>query len=78
MAELTQRGGEAVFQKIKDARLAKGMTQEELSQRSGVSRQTIIGLESGKIRNSKTDTLRQIASALDMTMDALFFDDTVS
>ena len=78
MVQLTQRGGEAVFRKIKEARLAKGMTQEELSQRSGVSRQTIIGLESGKIRNSKTDTLWQIAHALDMTMDALFFDEDVS
>ena len=76
-AELTQKGGGAVFRKIKDVRISKGMTQEELSKRSGVSRVTIIGLENGKIRNSKTDTLRQIAEALDMTMDALFFDEDV-
>ena len=72
------KGGRRVFRKIRYARLAKGMTQEELSKLSGVSRATIIGLESGKITNAKTETLRKIASALGVTVDALFFNNTVS
>ena len=72
------KGGGTVFRKIRYARLAKDMTQEELAKRSGVSRATIIGLESGKITNAKTETLRKIASALGVTVDSLFFDDSVS
>ena len=67
-----------MFRKIRDARIARGMTQEELSERSGVSRVTIIGLENGKILNAKTGTLRKIASALGMTLDEIFFGDDVS
>ena len=66
------------FRKIKQARLDKGMTQEELAKRSDVSRVTIIGLESGKITNTKVDTLRRIADALELSMDVLFFDEDVS
>lgn len=67
-----------MFRRIKCARIEKGMTQEKLSELSGVSRATIIGLESGKTTNVKMDTLRKIANALGFTMDALFFDDGVS
>ena len=74
---LTRKGVNTLFRKIKDARLYKGMTQEELSRRSGVSRATIISLENGKSINVKTETLRKIASALDMTMDVLFFGEGV-
>lgn len=66
-----------MFRKIKDARIAKGMSQVELARASGVSRATIIGLESGEITNSKLDTLRKLADALGLTMDALFFDEGV-
>jgi putative transcriptional regulator len=37
---------------IKDKRMAINMTQEELSQRLNVSRQTIISLEKGKYKPS--------------------------
>ena len=74
---LTRKGVNTLFRKIKDARQAKGMTQEELSIASGVSRATIIGLENGKITNTKTETLRKLASALNITMDVLFFDEGV-
>lgn len=62
-----------MFQKIKEIRIKKGITQEELANISGVSRSTIIGLESGKITNTKTDTLRLIADALGVSVNSLFF-----
>lgn len=62
-----------MFRKIKQARISKGISQEKLAELSGISRATIVGLENGRITNSKTDTLRSIAKALDMTMDELFF-----
>ena len=72
------KGGGTVFRKIRYARIARNMTQEELSKLSGVSRATIIGLENGKITNTKMETLRKIASALGVSLDALFFDGDVS
>lgn len=62
-----------MFRKIKDARRAKGLTQKELAERSGVSRVTINALETGKLTNTKTDTLRSIAKALGLTLDEIFF-----
>ena len=67
-----------VFRKIKKVRIENGMSPEELSKISGVSRATIIGLENGKITNTKTETLRKIADGLGVTVDVLFFDEGVS
>lgn len=66
-----------MFQKIKDIRISKDMTQEELAEKSGISRTTIHGLETGKITNTNTDTLLKIAAALGITIDGLFFDQRV-
>ena len=66
-----------MFRKIKEARKRKGMTQSELAAASGVSRATIIGLESGHITDTKIGTLRKIADALGITMDDIFFADSV-
>lgn len=63
--------------KIKEIREALSMTQEELSSRSGVSRGTIVALESGSDRTTTTKTLLKIASALNTTIDQLFFAESV-
>ena len=42
--------------KVKEIRLAKNISQEELSKASGVSRQTISELESGEVVNTTTST----------------------
>ena len=64
--------------KIMEIRKKKNMTQLELSQKSGVSRVVINGLESGRIDNTTTNTLIAIANALGVTLDELiFFDETV-
>lgn len=63
--------------RIKDIREKKGMTQEELSEKSDVSRGTIAALESGKAVVTTTKTLEKISSALDCRIDEIFFADCV-
>lgn len=63
--------------KVKELRKKRGMTQEELEQKSGVSRVTISGLENGTERNTTTETLLKLASALDTTIDQIFYVDNV-
>lgn len=58
--------------RIKDLREAKGLTQEDLSERSGVCRTTISALENGAERTTTTKTLLKIAKALETTVDQLF------
>jgi len=58
--------------KIKDIRESLGLTQEELAEKSGVSRGTISALENGTARATTTKTLLKIASALDTTVDQFF------
>ena len=59
--------------RIKEAREEKGMTQEELSEKSRVSRTIISGLESGKIKVTTTSTLLKIAEALNKKVTDIFF-----
>lgn len=59
--------------RIKEIREAKNMTQEELSEKSGISRVTISGLENGTERNTTSKTLVKIAAALGVTIDQIFF-----
>ena len=60
--------------RIKEARLEQGLTQEELAQKSGISRVTISGLESGKLVVTTTDTLIKIASALGRKVSEIFLE----
>jgi transcriptional regulator with XRE-family HTH domain len=63
--------------RIKEVREEKRMTQEELAERSGVSRATISALENGTERATSTKTLLKLADALDTTVDAIFFSKAV-
>ena len=63
--------------RIKEIREQHNMTQEELSDLSGVSRTTISALENGTERATTTKTLMNIARALGVAVDALFFDTVV-
>lgn len=58
--------------RIREIREEKGMTQEELATKSGVSRQTISALENGTERSVLSKTLVAIAEALDTTVDKIF------
>ena len=58
--------------KIREARKARGLTQEELAKRANVSRATIIGLENGSITVTTTETLTKIANALNKKVSEIF------
>lgn len=60
--------------KIKEIREAAGMTQQQLSERSGISRSIINGLETGRTKTTTTATLRKIAIALNKKVGDIFFD----
>lgn len=63
--------------RIKEIREEKNMTQEELENKSGISRQTISAIENGKTTNVKSGTLIALAEALETTLDDIFFDEAV-
>lgn len=52
--------------KIKQARLAKGLTQEELGNLIGLQKSAIAKYENGRVVNIKRSTLQKLASALDL------------
>lgn len=59
--------------KLKEAREACGMTQEELSEKSGISRTTISGIENNQDKVTSTKTLLALAKALNTTVNRIFF-----
>lgn len=58
--------------KISEYRKKLGLTQEELSQKSGVSRTILSGLESGTIDVTTTKTLHAVATALGCKVSDIF------
>lgn len=56
----------------KKIREDKRITQVELSEKSGVSRSIINGLETGRTKETTTKTLFRIAQTLDVTINDLF------
>lgn len=65
-----------IGQKIREARNAKGFTQEELGNLVGVQKSAIAKYESGRVVNIKRSTLQKIASALDIRPSELIFEHT--
>ena len=61
-----------MWYRIKEIRNEKGMSQEELSVKSGISRTIISGLESGTRTNTSADTLLKIADALGVGVEEIF------
>ena len=57
------------IRKIRDKR---NMSQEELAEKSGVSRATISGLETNPKAVTTTETLKKIAIALDVNVSDFF------
>lgn len=64
--------------RIRQAREAAGMTQEELGGKCGTTKQTIYKYETGKIENIPLDRLNKIALALSVSPLALAGFDTAS
>ena len=63
--------------KIKERRDLLKMSQEELAEKSMVSRATISSLENNSEHNTSTKVLQKIAAALGTTVGELFFEDNV-
>lgn len=59
--------------KIKELREKLNMTQEELAEKSGISRATISMLENDVTKEVMTSTLRALADALETNVTDLFF-----
>ena len=57
---------------IRDLRNKAKMSQEELAEKSGLSRTTISNIESGKTESMSTKTLAAIAVALDVPVSIFF------
>lgn len=70
-------GDNIVGYKIRERREELRMSQEELSVKSGVSRQTISSLENTPGKSVSTRTLEKLASALNTTVGDLFFTPSV-
>lgn len=60
--------------KMKAARTLKGLTQQDLADKLGVSRQTIISIEKGDY-NPTINLCIEICRALDKTLDEMFWED---
>ena len=60
--------------KIKNARIAKGMTQEELGKILGVQKSAIAKYESGRVVNIKRSTLKKISDVLDIRPTELIYE----
>lgn len=61
--------------KIRAARQAKGMTQEELGEILGVQKSAIAKYESGRVVNIKRSTLKKISDVLNIPAFELIFDE---
>lgn len=59
---------------IKDARISKGLTQEQLGNLVGVQKSAIAKYESGRVVNIKRSTLHKLAEALDLRGSDLFIE----
>ena len=56
---------------LKKLRKQKGWSQEKLARESGISYQTLIKIEQGRIKNPKLETLIKLANALNVSLDNL-------
>lgn len=71
------KGGDNMGYRIKEIREEKKMTQEELAHATGLTRTTISLLETGATKSASSKTLISIANALGVTIDSLFFTESV-
>jgi transcriptional regulator with XRE-family HTH domain len=67
----------SVGEKIKTARIAKGMTQEELGKILGVQKSAIAKYENGRIVNIKRSTLKKISDVLGIRPSELIFEEKI-
>jgi transcriptional regulator with XRE-family HTH domain len=57
---------------LREARLAKGLTQVQLAEAVGTTQETISGLETGRIQRPAWEIVGRVARALDVAPQDLF------
>ncbi|WP_289687002.1 helix-turn-helix transcriptional regulator, partial [Faecalibaculum rodentium] len=70
---LSQKGRDDVGYKLQQVRESAGMTQDQLAAKSGVSRNWIWKIETGKTDNVSIKVLLALANALGVKIDDIFF-----
>jgi len=60
--------------RLANARRRQGLTQDELARRANVKVDTVRAIEQGRTRNPGVFTLLELATELDLTLDALVKD----
>lgn len=56
---------------IRKARKKAGLSQDKLAREAGVAYNTVVKIESGENKNPTIETLRNIAKALDVSVDEI-------
>ena len=59
--------------RVKEVREERNISQERLSELSGISRQTISKIEADPAANVTVDTLKKLADALGVRFEDIFF-----
>lgn len=59
-------------EKIKAARKKIGMTQEQLGEKTGLTKDYIGALERGKMKNPSLKTMKKLSEALDILIEDFF------
>ncbi len=67
---MSERAGLPFGDQLRELRETQGLTQEELAERSGVSKETISLIERGQVRRPHADTVARLADALGITGEA--------
>ena len=57
--------------RVKRLREQLGMNQKQLAERSGIAQATISRIEAGQVKELKSEALKRLAKALDVTVDFL-------
>lgn len=65
----------ALAEKIREQRLKKELTQEELAQKAGIPYVTLVKIERESVKNPTIDTIKKIAKALEISLDELIYND---
>lgn len=66
-----------IGEKIRSARINKGMTQEELGKLLGVQKSAVAKYESGRVVNIKRSTLKKISDILEIRPSELIFTEEI-
>lgn len=59
--------------RLKEYRVNRNITQEDLSKKSGISRTTIVNIENGNLKFIRSDTMNALSKALNVPVSILFF-----